>query len=171
MGKIEGLAHLGFFVDDMDRSIQFYTDVLGFSLRCRWEVPGVKAALLLKKNQNLMLYLHQLVLKKSLLSKQLEKQPVLALQKQKLWLTVLLKQSKKAFLKMTLKLLKLNSKKLALLLNLNNLSLNFLKSQGKFLGIFYFVYHTAKTPDSFIGCFILFHINNCTAANYYIAII
>ena len=46
MGKIEGLAHLGFFVDDMDRSIQFYTDVLGFSLRCRWEVPGVKAALL-----------------------------------------------------------------------------------------------------------------------------
>ena len=46
MATIEGLAHVGFFVDDLDRSLQFYKDILGFTHTCSWEVPGVKVALL-----------------------------------------------------------------------------------------------------------------------------
>lgn len=46
MAKIEGLAHLGFFVDDLDRSLKFYTEVLGFTHDCSWEVPGIRVAVL-----------------------------------------------------------------------------------------------------------------------------
>ena len=46
MAKIEGLAHVGFFVDDLERSLKFYTEILGFTQDCTWNVPGVRVALL-----------------------------------------------------------------------------------------------------------------------------
>lgn len=46
MAKIEGLAHIGFFVDDLDRSCEFYGKILGFTETVRWDVPGVRVALL-----------------------------------------------------------------------------------------------------------------------------
>jgi lactoylglutathione lyase len=38
-GKITGLGHIGVFVEDIDRSIKFYTEVLGFELYEKAEVP------------------------------------------------------------------------------------------------------------------------------------
>ena len=39
-GKITGLGHIGVFVKDIDRSVDFYTGVLGFECFHRAEVPG-----------------------------------------------------------------------------------------------------------------------------------
>jgi catechol 2,3-dioxygenase-like lactoylglutathione lyase family enzyme len=36
MGGITGLNHLTFAVSDLERSIVFYRDLLGFALRARW---------------------------------------------------------------------------------------------------------------------------------------
>lgn len=39
-GKITGLGHIGVFVKDIEKSIEFYTDVLCFDCYHRAEVPG-----------------------------------------------------------------------------------------------------------------------------------
>jgi catechol 2,3-dioxygenase-like lactoylglutathione lyase family enzyme len=36
-GKIEGIDHVGIVVSDMDRSIEFYTKLLGFSILARYK--------------------------------------------------------------------------------------------------------------------------------------
>lgn len=46
MANAKGLAHVGFFVDDLEKSLKFYTEVLGFSHDYSWDVPGIKVALL-----------------------------------------------------------------------------------------------------------------------------
>jgi len=42
--KISGLAHIGVFVSDLERSIAFYRDILGFEVRHQNEVDGIKVA-------------------------------------------------------------------------------------------------------------------------------
>ena len=46
MGKILGLAHIGMFVDDLDRSLDFYTNVLGFKKFSGWTGKHNRVALL-----------------------------------------------------------------------------------------------------------------------------
>ena len=38
-GKITGLGHIGVFVKDIDKSVDFYTNVLGFECYHRAEIP------------------------------------------------------------------------------------------------------------------------------------
>ena len=42
--KISGLAHIGVFVSDLERSIAFYRDILGFEVRHQNEIDGIKVA-------------------------------------------------------------------------------------------------------------------------------
>lgn len=46
MGTIKGLAHIGMFVDDLDRSLKFYTETLGFEQFSGWTGHHNKVALL-----------------------------------------------------------------------------------------------------------------------------
>src|SRR5690554_3800965 len=39
-GQVVGLAHIGVFTTNMENSIKFYTDVLGFELDYRTELPN-----------------------------------------------------------------------------------------------------------------------------------
>ena len=42
MGKVIGLAHIGVFVSDLDRTIKFYTDNLGFEVDGIDDLGGTK---------------------------------------------------------------------------------------------------------------------------------
>lgn len=59
MGKIDGLAHIGVFVTDLDRSKKFYEDILEFDTLWECQIPdnGEILDVAFVKNGNLMLEL------------------------------------------------------------------------------------------------------------------
>lgn len=53
MAKMEGLAHVGLFTGDIERSVKFYTEILDFEVTERTQFGTTKAAFI--KNGNLVI--------------------------------------------------------------------------------------------------------------------
>ena len=53
MAKMEGLAHIGLFIKDLERSVKFYTEILDFEVIERTQVEDSKVAFV--KNGNLII--------------------------------------------------------------------------------------------------------------------
>jgi lactoylglutathione lyase len=51
--KMEGLAHVGLFIKDVERTVKFYTEILDFEVIERTEVEGSKVAFV--QNGNLVI--------------------------------------------------------------------------------------------------------------------
>lgn len=59
MPDLTGVSHVGLTVTDLDRSVAWYTDVLGFVLFAPTDAPGMRRVLLVHPTSKLLLGLTQ----------------------------------------------------------------------------------------------------------------